>query len=85
MKIEGHEVVFQCRLTSAKYGLSDEQAMRQDMAYEYAVCTVKGANAGIIVYANHGEGWLPNPWSTRFLILELLEKAGIKIENTQTI
>lgn len=77
--IQGKEPIYHVVMDAAKLGLTPKQARRQDMASEYAIICDKKASAGIMVYGKFNGEWSANPWSTRFLIRELLEKINIKI------
>ncbi len=74
-----YEIIFHVVMDRNKYGLSHEEAMRHDMAAEYAVVEEPLASAGIIVFAKYDKDshWIENPWSTRFLIRELLQRAAM--------
>ena len=78
-EIEGYPVIFHVVMDIEKMGLTKKQAMHQDMAQEYAVVTVTEGHAGIMVYAKYNDSWQANPWSTRFLIRELLERINITL------
>lgn len=78
--IDGKEPIFHVVMDRKKFGLTEEKAMFQDMAKEYAIVLEPQANAGIIVYAKYKDEWNSNPWSTRFLIRVLLENSGILIK-----
>lgn len=77
--IDGRQPIFHVKMDRRKFGLSEEVAMLQDMADEYAVVAEKEANAGLMVYGKYNGVWRVNPWSTRFLIRVLLENSGIPI------
>lgn len=78
--IDGYTPLYRVKMTPERWGLTKEQADRQDMAKEYAVCIAEKANAGIIVYAKIGGEWVANPWSDRFLIRDLIEGLFVKKE-----
>jgi hypothetical protein len=69
--------IFHVVMDRQKMGLSHDEAMKQDMASEYAIVADLQANGGLIVYAKYHNEWLANPFSTRFLIRVLLENIGI--------
>ncbi len=79
--IEEKEPIFHVVMNREKYGLTESDARRQDMADEYAVVAETNANAGVIIYGKYNGDWLANPWSTRFLVRELLGELNIKINN----
>lgn len=80
-QIEGKQPIFHAVMDRKKWGLSEEQAMKEDMAQEYAVIAEPSANGGLVVYAKHLDGtWAANPWSVRFLIRELLERIDIVLQ-----
>ena len=72
--IDGKEVLYHVEINPQSLGLTEKECLYQDMAKEYAVVSDPEANAGIIVYAKYHNEWSANPWSTRFLIRDLLEK-----------
>ena len=47
---DGRLPIFHAKMDRHKFGLSEEEAMLQDMAEEYAVVADEKANAGLIVY-----------------------------------
>jgi len=75
--INGVEPIFHVVMDKNKFELTEEDAMWQDMADEYAVVVKSEANAGLIVYGKFNGEWKANPWSVRFLIRVLLENSGI--------
>jgi hypothetical protein len=75
--IEGKVPIFHVIMDHTKYDLSKEQARREDMADEYAVVVNTESNAGIVVYGRYNGEWIPNPYSTRWLIRVLLENMGV--------
>lgn len=77
--VDGRMPIFHVKMDRKKFGLSEEGAMLQDMAEEYAVIAEEKANAGLIVYGKYKGVWRLNPWSTRFLIRILLEKSGVSL------
>ena len=77
--VEGYAPIYRVKMNKERFGLTDEDAMLQDLAEEYAVCADEKANAGLIVYGKYNGNWRANPWSTRFLVRDLLEKIGISI------
>lgn len=77
--IEGKKPIFHFVLDREKHGLTFDSARKQDAAREYAVIPDEHANAGLIVYAKFGDKWEPNPWSSRFVIRELLDQLNIKL------
>jgi hypothetical protein len=77
--VDGRIAIFHVNMDRHKFGLSEEGAMLQDMAEEYAVIADEKANAGLIVYGKYGGVWRVNPWSTRFLIRILLENCGVSL------
>lgn len=77
--INGKKPIFHFVVDHEKHGLTFESARAQDVAREYAVLADEHANAGLIVYAKFGDKWDPNPWSSRFLIRELLDQLNIKL------
>lgn len=79
LEIEGKKPIFHVVTNRKKFGLTKLDAKLQDMAYEYAIVADEKANAGLIAYGKYNGVWRPNPWSTRFLIRELLEMLDIKI------
>jgi hypothetical protein len=79
--VDGYVPIYHVKLDKERFGLTDEGAMLQDLAEEYAVCADEKANAGLIVYGKYNGTWRVNPWSTRFLVRDLLEKIGISISN----
>ena len=79
IRIEGRPVLYHVKLDRHMFELSEEAAMLQDMAEEYAVVYYEKANAGLIVYGKYGGVWRVNPWSTRFLIRILLENSGVSL------
>lgn len=81
--IDGKKPIFHVVMDRQKFGLSHDEAMRQDMASEYAVISDPQANGGLIVYAKYRGEWSANPWSTRFLIRVLLENSGIELAHNQ--
>jgi len=76
MLVAGRQPLLHIVMDRQKLGLSHDAAMKQDMASEYAIIDDPEANAGIIVYAKYRGEWTANPWSTRFVIRELLERLG---------
>ena len=80
--VDGYVPIYHVKLDKERFGLTDEGAMLQDLAEEYAVCADEKANAGRIVYGKYNGTWRVNPWSTRFLVRDLLEKIGISISNS---
>jgi hypothetical protein len=79
--IEGKEPIYHVVVTPERFGITKVGARLQDMADEYAIVADEKANAGLIIYGKYNGVWRPNPWSTRFLIKDLLEKLNIKINN----
>lgn len=77
--VEGRLPIFHVVMDRHKLGLTHDEAMKQDMAEEYAVVAEEKANAGLIVYGKYGGVWCANPWSTRFLIRTLLENSGVSL------
>ena len=77
--VDGRQPIFHAKMDRHKFGLSEEGAMLQDMAEEYAVVVDEKANAGLIVYGKYNGVWRVNPWSTRFLIRILLENSGVSL------
>lgn len=77
--VDGRLPIFHAKMDRHKFGLSEEGAMLQDMAEEYAVVADEKANAGLIVYGKYNGVWRVNPWSTRFLIRILLENSGVSL------
>ena len=77
--IEGYLQIYRVKLSKERFGLTEVGKSLQDMADEYAICADEKSNAGLIVYGKYNGVWRPNPWSTRFLIRDLLEQIGIKI------
>ena len=77
--VDGRLPIFHVKMDRHKFGLSEEGAMLQDMAEEYAVVADEKANAGLIVYGKYSGVWRVNPWSTRFLIRVLLENSGVSL------
>jgi hypothetical protein len=77
--IDGYTPIYRCSLTKEQFGLSAEEALRQDLAEEFAVCADPKAHGGLIVYGKYDGVWRSNPWSHRFLIRVLLEQIGIEI------
>ena len=77
VSVNGRLPIFHVKMDRHKFGLSEEGAMLQDMAEEYAVIADEKSNAGLIVYGKYSGVWRVNPWSTRFLIRILLENSGV--------
>lgn len=75
--IEGNPVVYHVITDREKWALTHENAEMQDLASEYAIVQIAEANGGLMVYAKYSGTWVVNPWSTRWLIRELLENIGI--------
>jgi len=53
----------------------------EDHADEYIVVGRAAAEAGVIVYARYGERWEVN-CGERFVIAELLRRAGVEVSRT---
>lgn len=81
--IDGYRPIFKCKMNADCFGLTEKEAMSQDLAEEYAICADKMANAGLIVYAKYNGVWQPNPYSTRFLVRFLLEQLGVNIQSNK--
>lgn len=79
--VDGYIPIYRVKMDKARFGLTDEGARLQDLAEEYAICADEKANAGLIVYGKYNGVWRVNPWSTRFLVRDLLEKIGIVISS----
>jgi hypothetical protein len=77
--VAGRLPIFHVVMDRHKMGLSHDEAMKQDMASEYAIVADPQANGGLIVYAKYHGEWSANPWSTRFLIRVLLENSGVSL------
>ena len=77
--VDGYSPIYLCEMDKERFGLTREGAMLQDLAEAYAVCADEQANAGLIVYGKYNGMWRVNPWSTRFLVRDLLEQIGIKL------
>jgi hypothetical protein len=77
--VDGRLPIFHVVMDRHKMGLSHDEAMKQDMASEYAIVADPQANGGLIVYAKYHGEWSANPWSTRFLIRVLLENSGVSL------
>ena len=77
--VDGRLPIFHVVMDRQKMGLSHDEAMRQDMASEYAIVAEPKSNGGLIVYAKYNGEWSANPWSTRFLIRVLLENSGVSL------
>jgi len=77
--VDGQKPIYHIKMEPDTWGISDSSAKIQDMADEYAIVQDSKANAGLIVYGKYNGVWRPNPWSTRFLIRDLLSKIGIEI------
>jgi hypothetical protein len=77
--VDGRLPIFHVVMDRQKMGLSHDEAMKQDMASEYAIVADPKANGGLIVYAKYQGEWSANPWSTRFLIRVLLENSGVSL------
>jgi hypothetical protein len=77
--VDGRLPIFHVVMDRQKMGLSHDEAMKQDMASEYAIVAGPKANGGLIVYAKYQGEWSANPWSTRFLIRVLLENSGVSL------
>lgn len=80
----GRKPIFYWVPNLEELGLTPEQAGMQDLAQAFAVVAEPKANGGILVYAKYRDVWEVNPWSTRFLIRELLERAGIDVAGNET-
>ena len=68
------QILFSAEIKASDFGLTDEQALLQDMPSEYAVIKDEKANGGVIVYAKYNGEWKVNPWSTRFLVRTLIDR-----------
>jgi hypothetical protein len=77
LDIDGDKVIYYVAMPKDRYGLTESEAMHQDMPKAYAVVSRPEANAGIMVYGHYRGKWIANPGSSRFLIRHLLEKVGI--------
>lgn len=77
--VDGRVPIFHCVMDINKLGLTKNQADLEDMADEYAIVENKDANAGLIVYGKYNNKWKANPWSTRFLVRELLSLIDIHL------
>ena len=48
-----------------------------DVASEYAIEKDDDADCGIILWGKYRDEWIPNPWSSRAVILRLLHELGV--------
>jgi hypothetical protein len=76
--VEGKVPIFHIIMDNNVYGMTKVQSRRADMAEEYAVVIDTDASAGIIIYGRYNGEWIPNPYSTRWLVRALLENLALQ-------
>lgn len=81
-EIDGDQVIYYVEMQPEAFGYTPDEARDRDMPMAYAIVTNSDANAGIIVYAiyDNGEGWIINPWGTRYLTVILMREAQAAVQ-----